>query len=1296
MVRGRRHSSSILIAGYYGFDNVGDEVILQGVLHDLRALQPDVRFVVVSGNPQTAQALHGVDAITWGDQEALFQAVDQCALVIVGGGGLFQDYWGVEPDSFLTSRQAGITAYGAPLLLAKLLGKPAMIYAAGVGPLSSAEAKRLTRELFEMADRATVRDLNSLSLLREIGCQADKIQLAADPAFSAPGVELGEALETSLRSLPRPILGVSLRHWEIGVRPDEWQARVAEGLNALADELHGSLMFVPFQQGPIELENDVQVCERVRGMFRHERHALLAPDELDPLQRFALIGRCDLVLGMRLHSIVAAVRNARPCVGLSYDPKVRALLEQVGLREFCLPLQGLAPSALAERLLTAHRAAQRQQAAMTERTKNMEQLARSSAEIAVQLLHRRERADAPSALEKELIQHQIRNLAKSEQALLDARAALQRAEASAEDIRTTYQRQTDLLQQNAAALEQALEAQRRRADRTERQATEARRAAELEARRAQEARASLGRLQSEMTQIRSSRGWKVLWLAWRLMWSARDRLPFLARALAFPGWFLRRVFQQPMVWLGRAWRKRDRLLPPSWRVVLASAQSTRYTEEDNSQVVLYTDNARLFPSYPLRRPLRGGDAPSPGVTLVATVKNEAQNARGWLADLEEQTRLPDEVILLDGGSTDGTPEILQAHARASKLKMRVLIEKGANIARRRNLGVRLATHPTIAMTDFGCDLTPTWLESLLAPFRADPQTDVVAGWYESKRPAHLASAAWQELIPNLSQIEPDHFLPACRSIAFSKRAWESVGGFPEWLTKTGEDTYFGLELKRVCTRWAFVPEAIVIWHAPRSLSGVWSKLVSWTVGDGESGVFLGRYLPMLRDLFRYGIAASFTLAGVPIAFWLNPSVGALLLMLLILLSIAAMAGYAGPERGLAGGWWKLLGRAARAVGFLRGVHNRPQVAARRHADAHGVVLLLTGVPIDDTGGGARGTQIALELLRRGCMVLFVHRFPKQESVDLRLKYRHPHLLHHSLAEFHWESFLWEYNQLLREKPVTCLVEFPFPEYLTYAREIARRGGAVVYDLIDDWGTSLGGDWYSPKTEAQIVATSRLLVGSAPSLVERLGRLDSRGALFLPNAVNLRLFDRKASHTQPDDLPNGGPILIYVGALWGEWFDWELLRQVSERYTQCEVVVIGDYRGQCPFRSDNLHFLGLKPQAALPGYLARSDVALIPWSAGPITESTSPLKVYEYVAMGLPVVAPWLPSLDGVPHVLRSRDREHFLANIQRALEAPVVEDELDVFLAANSWSARIDRLGGEIARAVVGAPDLAAIGWLDA
>jgi glycosyltransferase involved in cell wall biosynthesis len=184
--------------------------------------------------------------------------------------------------------------------------------------------------------------------------------------------------------------------------------------------------------------------------------------------------------------------------------------------------------------------------------------------------------------------------------------------------------------------------------------------------------------------------------------------------------------------------------------------------------------------------------------------------------------------------------------------------------------------------------------------------------------------------------------------------------------------------------------------------------------------------------------------------------------------------------------------------------------------------------------------------------------------------------------------------------------------------------------------------------------------------------------MLPNAVNLRLFDPERIYPRPEDFPSAEWSAIYTGALWGEWFDWNLLVQIARQHPEAAILVIGDYRGQCVNPPSNLFFLGLKPQRELPAYLAHADVAIIPWKKNAITQATSPLKVYEYLAMRRPVVAPDLEPLRGMPGLHLAKDAREFDEKLAEARHTAFPEAQVSAFVEENNWHARVERLLGII------------------
>ncbi|MDP8957802.1 MAG: polysaccharide pyruvyl transferase family protein, partial [Actinomycetota bacterium] len=758
------------------------------------------------------------------------------------------------------------------------------------------------------------------------------------------------------------------------------------------------------------------------------------------------------------------------------------------------------------------------------------------------------------------------------------------------------------------------------------------------------------------------------------------------------------------VWLAKQGAKRalrfakqslPKVVPAQWRLLYKDLRRPVYGEEGRSEARIYHTADQPLPTYPLSVEM-GGRAyrERVHVSVVATVRNGADSMGEWLGSLLRQTRLPDEVVIVDGGSTDGTLEILQRYAEEAPFPVEVIAAGPVNIAQGRNLAISAAENPVIAVTDSGCHLDDTWLANLVGPFEVDPQVQVAVGWYEAQAETIWGRAMAMNLVPALADVDPAGLLPSSRSLAFTKAAWELVGGYPEWLSLTGEDTYFALELRARCPSWAFVPQARVVWQGPETLGEGLAKGSSWSRGDGEAGLFSGRYWHLFKRLLRDGLLLAALLASMVAGVvvhrgWLVIPLGIAVAGLAFMGGRWSRLGRRPEAQGGAGRaallLWALsypLMRAARVVGFARGVLGRPQALSRRMRDMRGTVFILSGVPITDSGGGQRAAQLALAFLEQNHLVVFVNKFPSYETVHLDIKMGHPLLLTYSLHTFDLEAFLRRYPVVL-DKPRTAIVEFPLPEFVDLAEEMRAVGGTVVYDCIDDWTTSLGGYWYSPETEGRLISASQVLVATAPPLRERLETLSGRGAALVPNAVNTGIF-HPDGYPRPADLGSGDFVICYVGALWGEWFDWHLLRKVAMAYPEASVVVIGDYRGQLSDPPPNLRFLGLKPQRELPAYLTHSDVAIIPWVVSRLTDATNPLKVYEYLAMRKPVVAPRIRGLEGVPYLLLADDEEQFIAHIDRARELEVDGEAVERFIEENSWGQRVQALLGLIEGAASG------------
>jgi glycosyltransferase involved in cell wall biosynthesis len=333
----------------------------------------------------------------------------------------------------------------------------------------------------------------------------------------------------------------------------------------------------------------------------------------------------------------------------------------------------------------------------------------------------------------------------------------------------------------------------------------------------------------------------------------------------------------------------------------------------------------------------------------------------------------------------------------------------------------------------------------------------------------------------------------------------------------------------------------------------------------------------------------------------------------------------------------------------------------------GSLVLLGAVPMHDVGGGSRGSQIAQEAVSRNLHVTYLSRFEAAETVDLGLRFIHPRLEEMRMDEFDVAAFL------AREPPGprVALVEFPHRDYKAIVEALWMNGFRIVYDLIDDWDdATLGGWWYDHEFVDWLIGRAHLLTASAPSLVRSLRQTSGRDVIEVPNGVNARLFDIDSSPRPPADLPPGtGPVFIYHGSLYGNWFDWSALVRLAKEYSEARILLIGDRPRHLPDLPRSVHLLGLKPQQMLPSYLAQADVGLIPFVVSTTTHAVSPLKAFEYLAMGVPVAAPPLEPLQDLDGVHTSTDLGEA---VRKALESPRPNGH--EALARYGWAERLGRL----------------------
>ena len=249
------------------------------------------------------------------------------------------------------------------------------------------------------------------------------------------------------------------------------------------------------------------------------------------------------------------------------------------------------------------------------------------------------------------------------------------------------------------------------------------------------------------------------------------------------------------------------------------------------------------------------NATAPHVSVIMTVLNEGRSLPTVISALLDQTHVPAEVVICDGGSTDNTMSSLRALQQSMEgtaTRLTLLVAEGANISEGRNRAIEAATHDLIAVTDAGIRPEPDWLEQLVATFTAhagDPSVQGVAGFFLPEVKGVLDTALAGTTQPLRRDVDPETFLPAGRSMLFTRQAWREAGRFPEWLDYC-EDLVFDLRMEDLAAdgvKGLPLAELSVVRVPPReSLRAFFKQYYLYARGDGKADLWRGRHA------IRYG------------------------------------------------------------------------------------------------------------------------------------------------------------------------------------------------------------------------------------------------------------------------------------------------------------------------------------------------------------------------------------------------------------------------------------------------------------
>ncbi|ASK62137.1 polysaccharide pyruvyl transferase CsaB [Virgibacillus phasianinus] len=291
----------IVLSGYYGFDNVGDEAILYSIIQAMRKVERSVDITVLSHNPGSTMETYHVNAVSRWNFKEISRVMKKADGLVSGGGSLLQDQTGIK----------SIPYYTGIIKIAQWYQKPVFIYAQGMGPIRSRLNKWIVKRTLNNVDQITVRDSNSKNLLTDIGINKST-SIVPDPVIGLDSSKFTNSW-VEQQQISNPIIAVSVRNWPTAI---PYKEKMASCLDQLVCDGY-EIVFVPMHG-----KYDERASKETAELMTEK--SWIAPHDSSIEEKISIIGQSRVLIGMRLHSLIFSSITCTPFVAISYDPKIDA------------------------------------------------------------------------------------------------------------------------------------------------------------------------------------------------------------------------------------------------------------------------------------------------------------------------------------------------------------------------------------------------------------------------------------------------------------------------------------------------------------------------------------------------------------------------------------------------------------------------------------------------------------------------------------------------------------------------------------------------------------------------------------------------------------------------------------------------------------------------------------------------------------------------------------------------------------------------------------------------------------
>ena len=307
----------VLLAGYYGQNNIGDEAIAEALTKELKRRGYEV--LMLSGDRVTSSQIYGVEAYNRQRLQDMRNAISNSDFVILGGGSLIQD---------VTSTYS-LWYYVGLINLCRLMGKKIYVAYQGIGPINKKQNEILTKFTLNRCKKLWIRDEISINTLREIGVGNPNISLSSDAVFmlkppSRDQISVLLAKAGIRNDDGRPIIGISPRRWGTTDKAGVFAKIADECIN----RFNAKVVFYAFHKGE-DVKYINEICSRMTN------RAYIVADNYLPSEVMGMMGAMTLNIGVRLHSLIFSAKMGVPLLGISYDPKIDGFLDMLGMSPVC-------------------------------------------------------------------------------------------------------------------------------------------------------------------------------------------------------------------------------------------------------------------------------------------------------------------------------------------------------------------------------------------------------------------------------------------------------------------------------------------------------------------------------------------------------------------------------------------------------------------------------------------------------------------------------------------------------------------------------------------------------------------------------------------------------------------------------------------------------------------------------------------------------------------------------------------------------------------------------------------------